>query len=453
MPPSVTPQNSGGAASERATGIGRQTARKPASSSHSRTAASSANAPDTIPSIPPNEGVGHKPEQLAAPRSASGTSSRSRVQSADESHGQPQASHPAPSFTPQGSRTNADRHQQSVSGTAQRAVDNSTTGKAVATSARRKRWRMVLIVLVVLLAALLTALIGAWRWVDSNLNKTQWLPGSPDSEGTSWLILGSDERDENGGVGGSTQDVPGARYDTILVLTRATNGTGSLISIPRDSLVNVNDQYMKINGVAELVSKQAFVGEVEDITGEHIDHVAQIRFDGLQQVVDSIGGVELCYEADVNDPNSGMVWTSGCHQADGATALAFSRMRYSDPKGDFGRSERQRQVIGAIIHKTLTREVLLSPSSLRGVAQTSLDSVIVDEDTNPLTLLMMALTMRAATGDDGVTGSVYWTDPDYRGAGVGSTVLLDEERNHALFRELIDGTHTAGTVGTLAESS
>ena len=325
-------------------------------------------------------------------------------------------------------------------------------GQPVRAVKRHRPLRTVLIVILVLIVALLLAFAGAWNWVDSNLNKSSWLTGSADTAGTSWLILGSDQRDEDGGVGGSAKETPGARNDTILVLTRASNGRGSLISIPRDSLVKVSGQYMKINAVSQLDGHQALVGQVEKITGEHIDHVAQIRFDGLQQVVDALDGVELCYDADVNDARSGLVWTKGCHQANGSTALAFSRMRYSDPEGDFGRAQRQRQVIAAIIKKAATPAVLANPGKLHSVAEASLDSIVVDEKANPYTLAMMALTMRAASGDDGVTGSVYWTDPGYYVRGVGSSVLLDDEKNLALFNELMDGSHAAGAVGTLAET-
>ena len=46
-----------------------------------------------------------------------------------------------------------------------------------------------------------------------------------------------------------------------------------------------------------------------------------------------------------------------------------------------------------------------------------------------------------------------WADPDYYVDGVGSSVLLDDAKNLALFKSLSEGTHEAGTVGTLAEES
>ena len=56
------------------------------------------------------------------------------------------------------------------------------------------------------------------------------------------------------------------------------------------------------------------------------------------------------------------------------------------------------------------------------------------------------------TGENGVTGSVYWIDPGYYVDGVGSSVLLDDQRNLDLFSQLADGSHAPGTVGTLAEN-
>ncbi len=287
--------------------------------------------------------------------------------------------------------------------------------------------------------------------MNGRLEKESWLTSaSDDTSATTWLILGSDERD--GTAGGSASATPGSRTDTILVLVKPRSGPSSLISIPRDSLVTVSGTSMKINAVSETDGRSALVGAVEGITGHKIDHVAEIKFGGLKDVVDALGGVTLCYDQTVNDSYSGLDWTAGCHHANGTTALAFSRMRYADSEGDFGRSARQRKVIAAIVSKATSASILSNPSKVTSVASTALDSVTVDEDTSPSTLLSMALAFRSATGSGGVTGSVYWTNPGYYVSGVGSCVLLDATRNTTLFDSLVDGTHDAGTVGTLAES-
>lgn len=304
---------------------------------------------------------------------------------------------------------------------------------------------------ILLIAALVLAVFGAWGWVDGKLNKADWLTTAADTPASTWLILGSDERDGSTNFGG-VDDISGYRTDTILVLTKPKSGPSSLISIPRDSLMNVDDQYMKINAVAQLVGKKALVGEIEQLTGQKIDHVAQVKFGGLQKVVDALGGVELCYDQDVQDAYSGLNWTAGCHNADGSTALSFSRMRYADATGDFGRNARQRQVISAIVKKASSKETLTNPKTVTTMAEAGLSALTVDGKTTPLTLVNMALAFKDATGSKGISGSVYWSNPDYYMDGVGSSVLLDDAKNTELFSQLAAGTHAAGTVGTLAES-
>ena len=370
---------------------------------------------------------------------------------------QPQSIPPTQARRSSGSSRNASTPASSVirSATPSRTpVVAMTSGhnSAIAIRGRGHKVRNGVIGAVILLiAALVLAVFGAWGWVDGKLNKADWLTTAADTPASTWLILGSDERDGSTNFGG-VDDVSGYRTDTILVLTKPKSGPSSLISIPRDSLMNVDDQYMKINAVAQLVGKKALVGEIEQLTGQKIDHVAQVKFGGLQKVVDALGGVELCYDQDVQDAYSGLNWTAGCHNADGSTALSFSRMRYADATGDFGRNARQRQVISAIVKKASSKETLTNPKMVTTMAEAGLSALTVDGKTTPLTLVNMALAFKDATGSKGISGSVYWSNPDYYMDGVGSSVLLDDAKNTELFSQLAAGTHAAGTVGTLAES-
>ena len=370
---------------------------------------------------------------------------------------QPQSIPPTQARRSSGSSRNASTPASSVirSATPSRTpVVAMTSGhnSAIAIRGRGHKVRNGVIGAVILLiAALVLAVFGAWGWVDGKLNKADWLTTAADTSASTWLILGSDERDGSTNFGG-VDDVSGYRTDTILVLTKPKSGPSSLISIPRDSLMNVDDQYMKIHAVAQLVGKKALVGEIEQLTGQKIDHVAQVKFGGLQKVVDALGGVELCYDQDVQDAYSGLNWTAGCHNADGSTALSFSRMRYADATGDFGRNARQRQVISAIVKKASSKETLTNPKTVTTMAEAGLSALTVDGKTTPLTLVNMALAFKDATGSKGISGSVYWSNPDYYVDGVGSSVLLDDAKNTELFSQLAAGTHAAGTVGTLAES-
>lgn len=390
------------------------------------------------------------------PPSFSPNANRSARRSTSASS-QPQSIPPTQARRSSGSSRNASTPASSVirSVTPSRTpVVAMTSGhnSAIAIRGRGHKVRNGVIGAVILLiAALVLAVFGAWGWVDGKLNKADWLTTAADTPASTWLILGSDERDGSTNFGG-VDDISGYRTDTILVLTKPKSGPSSLISIPRDSLMNVDDQYMKINAVAQLVGKKALVGEIEQLTGQKIDHVAQVKFGGLQKVVDALGGVELCYDQDVQDAYSGLNWTAGCHNADGSTALSFSRMRYADATGDFGRNARQRQVISAIVKKASSKETLTNPKMVTTMAEAGLSALTVDGKTTPLTLVNMALAFKDATGSKGISGSVYWSNPDYYMDGVGSSVLLDDAKNTELFSQLAAGTHAAGTVGTLAES-
>lgn len=370
---------------------------------------------------------------------------------------QPQSIPPTQARRSSGSSRNASTPASSVirSDTPSRTpVVAMTSGHNSAIAIRDRGHKVrngVIGAVILLIAALVLAVFGAWGWVDGKLNKADWLTTAADTPASTWLILGSDERDGSTNFGG-VDDISGYRTDTILVLTKPKSGPSSLISIPRDSLMNVDDQYMKINAVAQLVGKKALVGEIEQLTGQKIDHVAQVKFGGLQKVVDALGGVELCYDQDVQDAYSGLNWTAGCHNADGSTALSFSRMRYADATGDFGRNARQRQVISAIVKKASSKETLTNPKTVTTMAEAGLSALTVDGKTTPLTLVNMALAFKDATGSKGISGSVYWSNPDYYVDGVGSSVLLDDAKNTELFSQLAAGTHAAGTVGTLAES-
>ncbi|KXA21476.1 cell envelope-like function transcriptional attenuator common domain protein [Gardnerella vaginalis] len=325
----------------------------------------------------------------------------------------------------------------------------NNVAEAAAQMPVKKSHRFLHVFLALLTILVITCMglgVYSWHWVDSRMNRTSWLTNTPSTQGTAWLILGSDQRE-----GEEAKEITGFRTDTILVLTKPSNGHSSLISIPRDSLISFNGEHMKINSVAQFAGNKALTSVVESITGHRIDHVAEIRFNGLTNVVNALDGIDLCYNRTVSDRFSGLHWTSGCHHVDGATALAFSRMRYADPQSDFGRAARQRMVIAAIMKKALARDTITNLGKIKKLAKAGLSSVLLDEKSNPGTLWEMAQAFREATGSQGVSGTIYWTNPDYQVPGVGSSVLLDDAKNLDLFNQLAAGTHKPGAVGTLAE--
>ena len=286
--------------------------------------------------------------------------------------------------------------------------------------------------------------VGAlWLWVDSRMIHVSALSGAPDTPGLTYLIVGSDSR-----AGWADDGTTGARTDTIMLLHRPVSGPVALISIPRDSYVDIPGHGKnKINAAFAFGGAPLLVQTVEKLTGLTIDRYFEVGFLGVADVVDSLGGVDLCYGADVNDPRSALVWTAGCHHVDGATALAFARMRYSDPLGDIGRTERQQQLVTAVSDRILTPSTLLNPFAVVRVINAGLNSFSVSDGTGVLDLAQAARVFGAARGAGAVTGTPPLATLDYRVDGVGSTVLLDPATIDEFWRKIANGELPPGPVG------
>lgn len=310
----------------------------------------------------------------------------------------------------------------------------------------RKR-RVAALVACVVLVALVAWPVGLLIWANGKIQHVEALSGAPGTPGNTYLLAGSDARGEVIGEDGTE----GARTDTILILHVPTSGPAALISLPRDTYAEIpGNGASKLNSAFAWGGAPLLVQTVEQLTGLTVDHYVEVGFGGVQGVVDAVGGVELCLDYDVNDPNSGLVWTAGCHVSDGTTAIAFSRMRYSDPQGDIGRAERQRQVIGAISAKAANPSILFRPGDQVSLLDAGLGALTVDESTGIIDLGKLALAFRKANGPDGITGTPPISNPDYRpGGNVGSTVQLNPETVGQFWVDIRDGNLPPGQVGGL----
>ena len=238
-----------------------------------------------------------------------------------------------------------------------------------------------LLILLLVLALIALALVV---YVQLNLQRAEVLTdyeGRPAATpGTDWLIVGSDSR------AGSEQEgeVGGERADTIMLLHTGDSGT-TLVSLPRDSFVDIpayGDRAAsqnKINAAYAFGGPDLLARTVELNTGIRLDHYVEIGFGGFTEIVDSLGGVELCVDEPLVDEVSGADFPeAGCYQADGFQALAFVRSRKTDPRGDLGRVERQQQFLSAVFAETLSPGTLLNPFRTWRVANAGLDALVVD---------------------------------------------------------------------------
>ncbi|MBD7919711.1 LCP family protein [Cellulomonas sp. Sa3CUA2] len=288
--------------------------------------------------------------------------------------------------------------------------------------------------------------VGLLVWANGLLRHVPALSSAPGTPGTTYLLAGSDARGDDGGIG--EDGTEGQRTDTILLLHVPQDGPTAMISLPRDTYVDVPGYGpAKLNSAFAWGGAPLLVQTVEGLTGLTIDHYAEIGMGGVAHLVDAVGGVNLCYDGDVDDPDSGMVWSAGCHDVDGTAALAFARMRKADPLGDVGRALRQRQLIGAVMGKVSPRSLALDPGAQVALVEAGTGALTFDEKADVLDVARLALAFRDANGEKGITGTPPIASMDYRPGGIGSTVLLDPDLTPGFFTAVRDGSLPPGPVG------
>ena len=141
---------------------------------------------------------------------------------------------------------------------------------------------------------------------------------------TSYLIIGSDERNESSSA--SRGRAEGSRADVILIVVVDSDENVSLISLPRDLLIEdpcnqniqrINTSY-KNNGCGS--NSENLSAVILNITGLKINHFVKFSFEGFEQIIDSIGGVEICVNETQREGYSFEI-QKGCNILNGEIAL------------------------------------------------------------------------------------------------------------------------------------
>ncbi|MDQ0269137.1 LCP family protein required for cell wall assembly [Cytobacillus purgationiresistens] len=165
-----------------------------------------------------------------------------------------------------------------------------------------------------------------------------------EKEPFSVLLLGVDEREGDKG-----------RSDTMIVLTVNPNDNNiNMLSIPRDTRTEIigRDFEDKINHAYAFGNEEMAIATVENFLDIPIDYFVRVNMEGFKDIVDAVGGVDV--NSSIAFTLDGYQFKQGINSLDGDEALSFVRMRKEDPNGDFGRQERQRQIIQAVIKKGIS---------------------------------------------------------------------------------------------------
>ncbi len=162
-----------------------------------------------------------------------------------------------------------------------------------------------------------------------------------DKKPISILMMGVDQRGADQG-----------RSDSLMLFTlNPKTKSMKITSIPRDSYTEIvgKGKKDKINHAYAFGGIDMSVKTVENFLNVPVDHYIEVNMEGFRDIVDAVGGIDV-YN-DLEFVQEGMHFSKGDIHLNGEQALKYTRMRYNDPRGDFGRQMRQRQVIQAVIKK------------------------------------------------------------------------------------------------------
>jgi LCP family protein required for cell wall assembly len=285
--------------------------------------------------------------------------------------------------------------------------EDAAEGLTAPPQRRRRTWLRVLAVSTALLV--LAGAGGLWyvyqhlngNITTDNVTETELKAQEsqrPTEEPTSAeniLLIGSDNRGDGNGKYG--KDTGTQRSDTTILLhLSADRSNATAISIPRDLMVHqpvctkadgstVPARFEQFNWAFEFGGAACTIRTVEDLTGVRIDHHLIVDFNGFKNMVNAVGGVEVCVAHPVHDAQAHLDLPAGRQKLDGEQALGYVRARHSLGDGsDTERIGRQQDFLASLIKKVQTNGVLLNPVKVYPLLDAATKSLTADPGLNSL---------------------------------------------------------------------
>ncbi len=213
-------------------------------------------------------------------------------------------------------------------------------------------------------------------------------PQEQEGEPFNVLLVGSDSREglteqEQHDLGANA--VGGQRADTIILAhVDPDDDSVVLVQFPRDLYVDIagTGGKAKINSALESGANR-LINTVENLSGLTINRYVQVNIAGFRDLVDAIGGVEICIPEPIPfDPNTGIeVKRPGMHRFDGDRAIRFVRSRRF-PTGDFERIRNQQKFLSAAVAKLTSASTFLRPDRIQELLDIAGDNVRTNADTS-----------------------------------------------------------------------
>lgn len=237
----------------------------------------------------------------------------------------------------------------------------------------------------------------------------------------SFLLLGQDTRDGSGNEalsGGTAADAGSHNADTSMVVQiSADRSYINLVSIPRDSLVDVPScqtpkgtipaQYgVMFNSIFSTAwdagdglpsAASCTLNAVNALTGLDLQQFVIVDFQGLKDMIDAVGGVDVCVPVDTQDSFTELDLKKGLQHLDGLHATMYARMRHGTGTDgtDVMRTTRQQYLVKQLMNEALSKNLFTQTGQLYQLAKAALGSLNFSSGLGSIsTLVGLAISLR-----------------------------------------------------------
>jgi len=224
------------------------------------------------------------------------------------------------------------------------------------------------------------------------------------------LIAGSDTRAGQGGIGGTTDDASGELNDVNMILHVAADRQSAVaISFPRDMVMGIPEcpsadgDYNKYYSTEALNTALSYGGlpcvalTLSEFTGLDIQFAGIITFDGVIQMTNAIGGVDVCIDGPLVDDFTGInLPKAGTYSLEGWKALAFLRSRHGVGDGsDLTRISSQQVYLSSLVRTLKSSETLSDYKKLYNLADAAIANMQLSKGLADIpTMVSIALALK-----------------------------------------------------------
>lgn len=262
---------------------------------------------------------------------------------------------------------------------------------------------------VVLVSGAAVASVAAWDIARSVkpgvvLAKEATIPQISEIEGgVNLLLVGSDSRE---GTDPNVFDVdPGSVLNDVNMILHISQDhkSATVVSIPRDMVVHFPNcpdggggWTGPINASLNEGGLACVVLTVEELTGLSIPFAAEIQFNGVIEMANAVGGVDVCVAERIEDEYTQTFLDPGTHTLSGLEALQFLRTRHGVGDGsDLGRISNQQVFLSSLVRKLKSAETLTNPIALYGLAKAAVSNMSLSNSLNNIdTMVSIAMALK-----------------------------------------------------------